>query len=52
MPERLSEAVLLKLTPSELADLDRVRGETPRAVFVKAWMRTIIAALDRDDPGD
>lgn len=47
--ERATKSIVLKLTPSELADIDRVRGARPRTVFIKTYMRAVVKQHDRRD---
>lgn len=44
--ERATETVLVKFTPSELADVDRVRGVEPRTKFIKRYMAAVVKRLD------
>lgn len=43
--------ILLKVTPEELADVDRVRGDVPRARWMRALMRDAVLAHDMTRKG-
>lgn len=50
--ERATVGVLVKFTPEEVADLDRVRGGEPRTVFVKRFMRAVVRRIDDERGSD
>jgi hypothetical protein len=41
-----SESVLLKLEPEQLSDIDRVRGEIPRTIWIKDLCAAAVLARD------
>jgi hypothetical protein len=44
-----TEQVLLKFEPTQLADVDRIRGEIPRQVFIKDMLQAAVLARDAFD---
>lgn len=43
-PRLPRKQILLKVTPEELADIDRVRGDVPRARWMRELMRASVRA--------
>lgn len=46
IPEKASESVLLRLTPTELEDIDRVSAPAKRGPWIKRLCRDAVAAYD------
>lgn len=45
--ERATRGVLVKFTPSELADLDAARGGVARTVFIKRYMAAVVRQIEK-----